>query len=126
MVQITTRARRLSIGEPASSDFWVAHSAQPSCAMRRCKPRTIPERISERTTCWPSWSSLARIIFEFWPAFMNISNRLPTWRSASIRGFSFEIISPETLALGVDPNPRLLKPSDTPSTGVRQDQRRFF
>ena len=42
------------------------------------------------------------------------------------QGLSFEIISPETLALGVDPNPRLLKPLTPRQRVFAQDQRRFF
>ena len=42
------------------------------------------------------------------------------------QGLSFEIVRPETLALGVDPNPHAAKASGAPSAGVRTDQRRIF
>ena len=42
------------------------------------------------------------------------------------QGQSFEIVSPETIALGVDPNPRIRKASWAQSAGIRTDQRRIF
>ena len=42
------------------------------------------------------------------------------------QGQSFEIVTPETIALGVDPDPQMQKPPGAPSASIRTDQRRIF